>query len=249
MKKYIIMILTSFMVFGCDSDSQNDSTNTNSESDGQGGSLATFALKGDYLYTVDSTDLNVYNIIDIKDPVQVNTIPIGFNIETLFSYKDYLYIGSRTGMFIYGLSNPEFPNQLSNVEHFTACDPVIANDTHAFVTLHAGTICGSNLNVLQIYDVTTITDPVLISSRNLSFPRGIGLFGDYLIVCDDEIKIFDISDPLESKLVTSVNKSAFDVIVSDDLLIAIGETGLFQFRLSEDNNIGVSITELSTIAI
>jgi len=242
------MILTSFIIFSCDPDS-SDSESLSPETDGQGGSLATFTLKGDYLYTVDNTDLTVFNITDIKDPVQVNTIPIGFNIETLFSYKDYLYIGSRNGMFIYGLTNPEFPEKLSEVQHFTACDPVIANDTHAFVTLHSDTFCGNNLNVLQIYDVTTITEPILISSRNLTFPRGLGLYGDFLIVCDDEIKVFDVSNPLESKLITSVNQSAFDVIISGDLLIAIGETGLYQYKLAPDTNSGVSITELSTISI
>ncbi|MFD2561457.1 LVIVD repeat-containing protein [Aquimarina rubra] len=248
MKKYMYMILTSFIIFSCDSDTNSDTSSPTSE-DGQGGSLATFTLKGDYLYTVDNTDLTVFNITDIKDPVQVNTIPIGFNIETLFSYKNYLYIGSRNGMFIYGLTNPEFPEKLSQVEHFTACDPVIANDTHAFVTLHSDTFCGNNINVLEIYDVTTVTEPILINSRNLTFPKGLGLYGDFLIVCDDEIKVFDVSNPSESNLVTSVNRSAFDVIISGDLLIAIGETGLYQYRLATDINSGISITELSTINI
>ncbi len=241
------MILTSFIVFSCDSDTNNEAST--SDTDGTGGSLATFTLKGDYLYTVDNTDLTVFNITDIKDPVLVNTIPIGFNIETLFSYKDYLYIGSRNGMFIYGLTNPEFPQKLSEVEHFTACDPVIANDTHAFITLHSDTFCGNNLNVLQIYEVTDVMEPILINSRNLTFPRGLALYGNFLIVCDDEIKVFDISNPAESNLVSSVNQSAFDVIITGDLLIAIGETGLYQYELAPDTNSGVSITELSTINI
>jgi len=238
------------IISSCSSDS-SDSVMSSSESvtDGKGGSLATFALKGDYLYTVDNSDLNVYIITDIKDPVQVNTINVGFDIETLFSYKDFLYIGSRTGMFIYGLDQPEFPKELSSVRHFTACDPVIANDTHAFVTLMGGRQCGNDLNVLQIYDIANITNPILISSRNLTAPQGIGLYGNYLFVCDDEIKVFDITDPKDSKLVTSVNKNAFDVIITGDLLIAIGETGLYQFMLAPDSNNGISMTELSSLGI
>lgn len=242
------MILTSFIVFSCSTEESNESPIFSSD-DGQGGSLATFTLKGDYLYTVDNTDLTVFNITDIKDPVQVNTIPIGFDIETLFGYQDYLYIGSRNGMFIYGLTNPEFPELLSQVQHFTACDPVIANDTHAFVTLHSETFCGNNINLLEIYDITTITDPILINSRNLTSPRGLGLYGNFLIVCDDEIKVFDISNPVSSNLVTSVNQNAFDVIIAGDLLIAIGETGLYQYRLTPNSDTGISISELSSIAI
>ena len=239
------------MFLSCSSD--NSSAISSSEdaavSDGQGGSLASFTLKGDYLYTVDYADLNVFNITDIKNPVLVNTVSIGFDIETLFSYKEYLYIGSRSGMFIYGLTNPEFPEKLSEVQHFTACDPVVANDTHAYVTLHSETFCGNDINLLEVYDVADVTNPILINSRNLVSPKGLGLYDNYLIVCDDEIKVFDVSDPVNSVLVTSVNKSAFDVIISGDLLIAIGETGLYQYKLGIEENTGVSITELSSIAI
>ncbi len=247
MKKHLYILAIAFCALSCQSDSNSDSQA--STGDGQGGSLARFALKGDYLYTVDEYDLNVFNITDTQDPVKVNTVPIGFNIETLFSYKDYLYIGSRNGMFIYNLENPEFPQKLSSVEHFTACDPVVANDTHAFVTLHSNTNCGNDINVLEIYDVTKVTEPVLLNSRNLTSPKGLGLYGNFLIVCDDEIKVFDISDPVASKLVTSIDKSAFDVIIRNDLLIAIGESGLYQYRLSEDTDTGIKAAELSVISI
>lgn len=240
--------MISVAIISCESDSSNSESQVPT-ADGQGGSLARFTLKGNYLYTVDNFGLNVFNVADTKDPVKVNSVPIGFNIETLFGYKDYLYIGSQNGMFIYSLENPEFPDRLSSVEHFTACDPVIANDTHAFVTLHSETFCGNDINVLEIYDVTKVTEPVLLNSRNLTFPRGLGLYGDFLFVCDDEIKVFDVSNPAESKLVTSIKRSAFDVIIRNDLLIAIGESGLYQYSLSNDSEEGVSVTQLSSISI
>lgn len=247
MKKHLSILLTSLLILGCESDSNSETQAPNS--DGQGGSLARFTLQGNYLYTVDDFELNVFNVANTDDPVKVNSVPIGFNIETLFGYKDYLYIGSQTGMFIYSLENPEFPQQLSSVEHFTACDPVVANDTHAFVTLHSDTFCGNDINVLEIYDVTDVTSPILLNSRNLTFPRGLGLYGDFLLVCDDEIKVFDISIPAESKLVTSIKRSAFDVIIRNDLLIAVGEAGLYQYRLAQDSEAGLTATELSAIAI
>jgi len=248
MKKFCYLLLAFTLLLGCDSDAtQNDGQSPTS--DGQGGSLARFTLKGDYLYTVDEFGLNVFNIADTTDPVKVNSVPIGFNIETLFSYKEYLYIGSQNGMFIYDVVNPEFPKQLSSVQHFTACDPVVANDTHAYVTLRSETFCGNDINVLEVYDVTDVRNPVLLNSRNLSFPRGLGLYGDFLFVCDDEIKVFDISNPAESKLTASINRDAFDVIIRDDLLIAIGDTGLYQYRLSNGTESGITAQELSTISI
>jgi hypothetical protein len=241
MKKKIILLL--LVIIGCSSD---DSINNSTEV-GQGGSLARFSLVGNYLYTVDEYKLNVLNISDNTNPIQVNSVNIGFDIETLFNYDNYLYVGSRTGMYIYSIDNPESPSLLSEVNHFTACDPVIANETHAFVTLHTEVVCGNDLNVLEIYDISNVLNPILISSRNLIRPIGIGLYNDYLFVCDDEIKIFNISNPSDSVLVNSINKNAFDVIIKDNLLILIGENGLYQYSLDE-NNIE-NISELSAITI
>ncbi|WP_298903973.1 hypothetical protein [uncultured Psychroserpens sp.] len=245
MKKYIFLIIAG-LVLSCDSDSSSDSTTMSNET-GKAGSLARFTSYNDYLYTVDNQKLNVFNIANRESPVKVNELQIGFNIETLFNYKEYLYIGSQNGMYIYSVQNPEQPQYLSDVQHFTACDPVIANATHAYVTLHADIGCGTTINVLETYDVTDVVNPILISSRNLTKPIGLGLYNDYLIVCDDEVKIFDVSDPSNSVLVHAINRSAFDVIVNNNTLILIGENGLYQYSLNP-NSIQ-NTEELSTINI
>jgi hypothetical protein len=245
MKTYIIILLA-LITFSCDSNSDSGVTLNNSDT-GQAGSLARFTTFNNYLYTVDNSTLNVFSIADQTNPVKINDIQIGFNIETLFNYKEYLYIGSQTGMFIYSVQNPEEPQYLSEVQHFTACDPVVANFTHAFVTLHADIGCGTNINVLEIYDVNDVENPIFISRRNLTKPIGLGLYGDYLIVCDDEVKIFDISDIENTTLVHSINRDAFDVIVNNDTLILIGENGLYQYSLNP-NSIQ-NTEELSSINI
>ncbi|MFC7357635.1 LVIVD repeat-containing protein [Jejudonia soesokkakensis] len=234
MRKVFYIVIVFIFSFGCSQDSQ-DSNFSEGNQDGQGGSLAIFALKGDYLYAVDEQDLTVFSIANPSDPVQVNQVQIGFRIETLFSYKEYLYIGSQNGMYIYSIENPEFPQQLSEVAHFTSCDPVVANETTAFVTLWSDIGCGNTVNQLEIYDVTNVEMPLLLSTRQLTFPKGLGLYGDYLFVCDDEIKVFDISAPSNSVLVHNINRLAFDVIIKDNLLIAIGDTGLYQYQLDPTN--------------
>ena len=246
MKRLYLILALVLLACISDSTSSNDSATLN-ESSGQGGSLARFAIYLDYLFVVDDTNLNVFSITDRENPVQVNTIAIGWNIETLFNYKNYLYMGSRNGMYIYNIDNPETPTYVSDVEHFTACDPVVANDTHAFVTLHTNIGCGTDINVLEIYDVTEVTNPILISSRNLTKPIGLGLYGNYLFVCDDEVKVFDVSNPENSSLVTSVDVNAFDVIINQGRLILIGENGLYQYNLDHTNI--TNISHLSTINI
>ena len=234
--KYILLLL---IVVSCSSDGD-------SSKDGTGGSLAVFVLKGNYLYTVDNYKLNVFSLSDIGHPALVNQVSISWNIETLFSYGDYLFIGSRNGMFIYSLADPENPVQMSEAQHFTSCDPVVANATHSFVTLHSGTTCGNDLNQLLIYNTTNPQAPELIHQKDLVHPMGLGLYGHYLIVCDDKIKIFDIINPAEPVIVKTIDNSCFDVIIKGDDLYAIGENGLYRYLLDE-NDIQ-NVTFKSTIA-
>lgn len=241
MRKIIYLIIV-ICCFNCDSDNSSLSSDT-----GQGGSLAQFTIVGNYLYTVDQFSLNVFSLSNPESPVQVNTVQIGFDIETLVDFGGNLYIGSQTGMFIYDLVNPEEPKQLAAVSHFRGCDPVVANQTHAFVTLDGSAGCGGTLSVLEIYDTAKLEKPVLVSRRNLIAPKGLGLYGNYLFVCDDEIKVFDISNPNETVLVTAINVSAFDVIIRNNELIAIGENSLNQYQL-DPNNIK-NIVKLSTLSI
>lgn len=243
MKNYIFLAIIIICTFSCDSDNQSDSLTLGT---GQGGSLAQFTIVGNYLYTVDESNLNVFSITNLESPVQVNRSQIGFDIETLFHYNNDLYIGSQTGMFIYSLENPENPKLLSSVSHFRACDPVVAKENYAFVTLDGSTGCGGNISALEIYDTTDLNLPVLITRRNLIAPKGLGLYNDnYLFVCDDEIKIFDIKNPEDIKLVHALNVSAFDVIIRNNELVAIGQNNLFQYQLDESDI--TNIKPLSTI--
>ncbi|TDD77542.1 LVIVD repeat-containing protein [Flavobacterium caseinilyticum] len=230
MKKIISFVLLVF-IMGC-----SDSDSAQNGDIGQGGSLAVFAIKGNYLYGVDQMKLNVFSLIDSEKPVKVNEIPIGFDIETLFSYGDNMFIGSRNGMFIYSITNPENPTKLSSVQHFTACDPVIANSTHSYVTLNSNATCGNNTNVLQVYDTKDLTNPKLIHSRTLSQPKGISFYtADYLLVCDDVIKIFNIQNPAEPVLVNAIDKNCFDLIVRDNTLFAIGNNGVYRYKMNPNN--------------
>jgi hypothetical protein len=229
MKKIILTLLIFFALLSCSGDSTSSSVEN---SDGQGGSLAIFALKNNYLYSVDVATLNVFSLLNEQQPVKVNSIQIGFDIETIFSMDDYLFIGSRSGMFIYSIADPEKPTKLSQVQHFTACDPVIANATHSFVTLNSNRFCGNNTNVLQIYNTTNLSNPLLVHSRNLVAPKGLALYNNYLFVCDDVIKIFNITNPVEPILAANIDRECFDLIIRGNQLFAVGNSGLYRYELN-----------------
>ncbi len=236
MKKFIAITLF-FALLACSSDGDLGSE----KSDGIGGSLAIFALKGDYLYAVDDQNLSVFSILNGDNPVKVNDVNIGFRIETLFSSGSYLYIGSQNGMYIYSIENPENPQLLSAVQHISSCDPVVANATNAYVTLHSNSWCGNATNVLEVYDTADPLNPILIHSRNLVQPKGLGLYNNYLFVCDDELKIFDITNPVEPILVGSLSVICFDVIFVEDTLFAVGDDAVSRYTLNPNNIADISL--------
>ncbi|HET9434503.1 MAG TPA: hypothetical protein VFO37_12140, partial [Chitinophagaceae bacterium] len=105
---------------------------------GAGGSMARFTIMNDRLYTVGLSELSVFNISNTADPSQTNTINVGgWNIETIYPFKDKLFIGSRSGMFIFNVVNADAPAPAGQFEHARSCDPVIADDNYAYVTLRS----------------------------------------------------------------------------------------------------------------
>jgi hypothetical protein len=199
-----------------------------------------FAISNDVLYTVSPGNLKIFNIEDAANPgySDQRDVSVGFDIETIFPMDTLLFIGSRNGMYVYDISVPKFPVQLSQVSHIRSCDPVVAHGNYAYVTLNTNaSACGPNINnVLNIYDITDPISPVLKRTLTLNGPTGLGIDGDKLFVCDKGLKTFNIADPLSIRQIDDlvdidqVNiRAAYDVIPLNGLLILVAGEGLFQF--------------------
>nr|WKN36998.1 hypothetical protein K4G66_32025 [Tunicatimonas sp. TK19036] len=209
---------------------------------GVGGSMARFAISGERLYTVDDSDLQVFDISQLDDPEGINKTNIAFSIETIFPYKDKLFIGSQIGMFIYDISNPDNPVQESEFTHMRSCDPVVANDSLAYVTLRDGSECWGGNNVLEVVDIENVNNPQLVATFQMEHPHGLGIDGTLLFICEGEfgLKIFDATDTQsisENLLANIDNIHAFDVIPLGGVLMVIGQDGLYQYDYSDPNNI------------
>ena len=251
MKNILYILSMAFCLASC----TKSSDASRGASEGKGGSMARFAIKGDVLYTVSTDSLKMFNIEDASDPkyYPVRDIRIGFDIETIFPMDTLLFIGSRNGMYLYDITEPRFPLFFSQVNHIRSCDPVVAQDHYAYVTLNTNfTNCGGVANnVLQIYDISIISDPVLKRSVPMNGPTGLGVDGAKLFVCDRGLKVFDITDPLNIRQIDDLVeidevdiRAAYDLIPVDGLLILVAKEGLFQFDYSGDRLKFVSKIEI-----
>jgi len=199
---------------------------------GTGGSMARFTIVQSWLYAVTQSDLQLFNITTPSRPLVWARVNLGWGIETIFPYKDKLFIGSMTGMFIFDNSNPSSPTMLSEFRHARACDPVVAADTMAYVTLRSGTMCGGGQNQVDLISISDLMAPRLIKSYFMQEPNGVGIDGTTLFVCDGRagLKIFDASNPLNLRLLAHMpDWHAYDIIPLGSRAILTGNSGIVQF--------------------
>lgn len=202
---------------------------------GQGGSLARFVVVKDYLYVVDRTNLKVFNLANPENPVYLSNHQLNVNVETIFARDSAtLFIGTTSGMFMYDIANAPNVNFISSYSHIVSCDPVVANNKYAYVTLHSdqnNNFCRNNINQLDIVNIEDLTQPFIANSFPLIKPLGLGLYGDTLLVCDNGIKVFDVNDPKNLKLLNAIEEvPAVDIIPNGDVMIIATTEGLKQYR-------------------
>jgi hypothetical protein len=206
--------------------------------------MARFGIKDKVLYILDENTLKVFDITNKTNPIKVGDFNPGWGIETMFISGNTMFMGTTTGMLIYDITIPLSPVSKGRFNHARACDPVVVDDTLAYVTLRTGTTCGGVRNVLDVVNVKDITKPVLVSSFALTNPYGLGKDGNLLFICDGTagLKIFDASNPWQITnhlLFSYPGINAFDVIPLGDVLILISEDGLFQYNYSNLSSISL----------
>jgi len=216
--------------------------NVNSSGTGTGGSMARFTLYDQYLYAINNSALNVFDVSEPSNPAFAKQIYISWQIETLFPYNQMLFIGSQSGMYIYSLQDPSTPEFISQFRHATACDPVVVEGNYAYVTLRGGNLCGAIESELEVIDISNMENPELIKSYPMTNPYGLGIDDEVLFVCDgdDGLKIYNADDPYtitDKQLAHYKDINAYDVIPLGNVLLMIGEDGLYQYDYSDLENI------------
>lgn len=202
---------------------------------GINGSMARFAVLHDYMYTVSNSELFVFHLNNTERPLRVNTISLGWGIETIYPFRNNLFIGSAAGMFIYNIQNPAAPSFSGSFTHALACDPVIADDSYAYVTLRNGTNCRTTVNQLDVIDVQNLARPFLVKTYPLTNPHGLAKDGAVLFVCDgkDGLRIFDAAQPNSLKPMKQFTGiEAFDVIAVNNNAIVVSKEALIQYDYS-----------------
>ena len=209
---------------------------------GKNGSMARFGIYNHYLYLMSDYQLKALDL-DAPEPTAKVVESIG-NFETMFIHDDHLFFGAPSGMFIYSLELPMRPMFVLSYSHVTSCDPVVVQDSIAYITMRGGTTCRGNANQL---DVVKLSDNYrkseLLDSYPMIQPYGLGVDGNLLFVCDgsEGLKVYKLD---ETKLPESRSPfaqfpyiNAYDVIPAGNYLFMTGSDGFYLYDYTNPSDI------------
>ncbi|MDR3252128.1 MAG: hypothetical protein LBT35_00965 [Tannerella sp.] len=221
-------------------------------STGVNGSMSRFALYDKYLYAVINYQMQIFDLTG-DQPKKVSDEGGNYvgDVETIFSYKDNMFLGMPTGMAIYSVKDPTRPERCANITHVLGCDPVVVDNDLAYVTVHSGNFCGQNVDELFIVDVKDVYHPMQLVSFTMKNPKGLGIDSDKqtLFLCDDGLKVYKIGDDpqtlVANRLAHIEGMDGFDLIPYNNVLMMIADDGLYQYDYSNIN----TLKQLSVIPV
>ena len=216
------------------------STAKNGSTTGITGSMSRFTIYNDNLYAVINNAMTIFDLTEAVPKKAAENIYLGWNVETIFSYKDNMFMGTPTGMIIYSVTDPLKPVYQSSIQHVFGCDPVVVDNDLAYVTIHSGNNCGQNANDLIIINVSNVKSPKPIVTYKMTNPKGLGIESGKLFLCDEGLKIYTITTPeklLDNRLAHFMEIDGYDVIPFNNTLMMIASDGLYQYDYTNVNQI------------
>ena len=218
--------------------------NMNASSDGAkavSGSLSRFAIVNDFLYTVSYSQLSSFDINNAFNPVFKNNFTVDWHVETIYPFKGKLFVGTNNGVYMYdAASSPANPAPLGEFTHVRGCDPVVADNDYAYVTINDSSACLGFNNELQIVNIKDLSNSFLAKSYQFTHPVGLSKDGDNLFICDgkDGLKIYNAADVNNLQLIKQFKDAeVYDVIAENGLAIVMTKEGIYQYDYSDLTNI------------
>jgi hypothetical protein len=217
------------------------SPTSNVKTVGTNGSTARFSIINNFLYTVGWSSLSAFDISKPLAPSYTSTVMVDFHVETIYPLKDKLFVGTNNGMYMYDVnSSPSHPSLVGQFTHVRGCDPVIADDHYAYVTINDSSACLGFNNELQIVDINDLSNSFLVKAYTLSHPVGLSKDGNNLFVCDGQagLKVFNAADVNNLQLIKELKDGVvYDVIAENGLAVVVAADGMYQYDYSNLDNI------------
>jgi len=235
--KHGFLLAAALLLISCSEGPTEGSVGAGETASGSRGSTARMALVDDYLYAISANTVQLFDVSEPASPQPWVQVQVDWDIQTLYPFKDYLLIGAASGVFILDNADRANPQLIGEFVHATAQDPVVAQETLAYVTLKQDNTNPPNgiTDRLDVIDIADPSNPVLIHTVAMTGPQGLTVDGDRLHVCDGEggLKTFTLENPREPRLMFGLpNARCTDMLMANDILVTTGVDGVQQYDVS-----------------
>ncbi|MCB1189546.1 MAG: hypothetical protein KDK90_03890 [Leptospiraceae bacterium] len=212
----------------------------------KGSSISRFTIVDNRLFAVTYKDLIVFDISDVNNIKENNRLNIthDLNIETIYPVTNYLMLGAVNGIYIYNISDKDFPVYMSHIDHIVSCDPVVAEGNTAYVTLSSfGRNCRTGEDRLEIVDISDIENPKVIAQYDLDTPGSLAIDNGVLFVIIDtdgerKLEVLNVSDIENIQSYKTITEDTFiDIILDNGKAYALAQKGLYIYDYSDPSNI------------
>jgi hypothetical protein len=204
------------------------------------GSMSRFVFYDNKLYSVVNGTMSIFDVSGDKPVKAAESVAVGWNVETLFNYKNSMFMGTPSGMLIFSVADPLKPVYKSFTTHIFGCDPVVVDNDIAYVTIRSGNTCGQTANQLLLYDVSDVANPKQLYVHEMNNPKGLGIDDGHLFLCDNGLKVFrlDSLQTINPKTITTyTGMNGYDLIPYNHNLIVIAQDGIYQYDYTDLGNI------------
>ena len=205
------------------------------------GSTARFSIINKFLYTVGYSSLTTFDISNPFVPAQTSSMQVNWHVETIYPLKNRLFVGTNNGMYMYDVqSAPSTPALIGQFTHVRGCDPVIADDNYAYVTLNDSSACLGFVNELQIIDIRDVSNAAEVKFYQLTHPVGLSKDGNILFICDgkDGLKVYNADDVKNLLLIKQLSDAIdYDVVAQNGIAIVVASGGIYEYDYSDLTNI------------
>lgn len=205
------------------------------------GSINRITKSNNHIYVVSNNNMIILNDSDF-DAKATRIENIKEEMETVFPYQNNLFVGSKTSMSVFDITNGNQPNEIFEFEHATSCDPVLPYKDVAFVTLRTADFskCPGNINALLVIDMNDMSNPTQTDEIQLASPYGMSVINELLYVGNgmNGLSVFNIDNTKKPVLIKKHDDiEAYDIIADpnhSDYIFIAGPIGMNQYLINED---------------
>ncbi|MBD3190030.1 MAG: hypothetical protein GF308_05280 [Candidatus Heimdallarchaeota archaeon] len=191
------------------------------------------------IFCATNLGLEMIDISDLTSPVKLKAVEVG-TTRALALASDYAFLLTTTQeMAVVDISNPFTASEVARISLANNGLDISIEGTTAYLATGA--------SGFQIIDITTPTNPTIVTTKATSNALGICIEGTVVAIADGTtgVKLYNVSNPsvsvdLFSETLNSGSINATKVACKDDdLFVSAMENGAYHLNISDPTNISL----------